>query len=435
MVPMIPDHGDLARVYRGKITQCLHLGKYTQGTPYSMEALLLYLHIELFRGDDTRIEPWMMLGVVVRLAYRMGYHRDPSHFPNISPFDGEMRRRLWSMLVRLDIQTSAQMGLPRMTGEDQGDTADPRNLLDEDLHRDMQELPLPRPEAVQTEIQYSLSENKLLSIRGRINDWTEALTNQRINLAPAEANVSRLDQQLDATYATLPEPLRMRSMAKSLVDNAETILRRMVLFLHMQEAKCLLHFRFSTLISSHFNDGESHDRHVSVQSKYVEAALQILQCQSTLYEEMQLSGRLYKDRWKISTLLSARCFMATAILCSEMDFSSNNPARNASAQQPAPENGEILNTETSRMDGLTPEKRAEVVQALHESCLIWTHLSENSQEAQKVAEAVRSVLNKMHNTNITISPAVDTGSILDMTMNNSIMIPSDSAAGSSSGSM
>jgi hypothetical protein len=116
-----------------------------------------------------------------------------------------------------------------------------------------------------------------------------------------------------------------------------------------------------------------------------------------------------------------------------MDFSCNNPAHNASAQQPAPENEEILNTETSGMDDLTPEKRAEIVQALHESCLIWTHLSESSQEAQKVAEAVRSVLNKMHNTDITISLAVDTGSILDMTMNNSMMIPSNSTAGSSLG--
>lgn len=434
MVPMIPDCGDLAQVYREKVAQCLHLGKYSKGTPYSIEALLLYLHIELLRGEDTHIEPWMMLGVIVRLAYRLGYHRDPSHFPNISPFDGEMRRRLWSLLVRLDIQISGQVGLPRMAREDQGDTAEPRNLLDEDLHQNMQELPPPQPEAVQTDIQYSLSESKLLSVRGKINDWTETLTNRRINLAIAEADVSRLDTQLDDAYATLPEPLRMRPMTRSLVDNAETILRRLVLFLYKQEAKCLLHFRHSTLLLCHSDGGESHDRHMSAHSQYVEAALQILQCQRTLYDETQLSGRLYKDRWKLSPLLRAPCLLATAVLCAEID-SSNHQSEDASGQQPPQNNRGNMRSQIIRLNDMTPEKRDEVVQALHESCLVWTHLSEKSQEAQKVAEAVRSVLNQMHNTDINPSPALDTGSILDMTMNNSMMIHSSSVAGSSAGSM
>lgn len=435
MVPMIPDCGDLARVYREKVVQCLHIGKYTKGTPYSIEALLLYLHIELLRGEDTQIEPWMMLGVIVRLVYRMGYHRDPSHFPNISPFAGEMRRRLWSLVVRLDIQISGQVGLPRMAREDQGDTAEPRNLLDEDLHQNMQELPPPRPEAVQTDIQYSLSESKLLSIRGRINDWTETLTNQRVNLPTAEADVSRLDKQLDDTYAMLPEPLRMRPMARSLVDNAETISRRLLLFLHIQEAKCLLHFRHSTLLSSHSDDGERRDQHMAANSKYVEAALQILQCQRTLYDETQLSGRLYKDRWKLTPLLRAPCLLATAVLCSEIDSINNNQSHDAPVQQSSQEIGGNMNRQNIELNDITPERRDEIVQALHESCLVWTHLSEKSQEAQKAAEAVRSVLNKMHNTDMNLSPAVDTGSILDMTMNNSMMIQSNSVAGSSAGGM
>ncbi|QGA18702.1 hypothetical protein EYB26_006387 [Talaromyces marneffei] len=415
MVPMVADHGDLARVYGERIAQCLHLGKYTRGAPYTIEALLLYLHIELLRGEDTRIEPWMILGIIVRLAYRMGYHRDPSHFSNISPFDGEMRRRLWSMLVQLDIQISGQVGLPRMAREDQGDTREPRNLLDEDLHHDMQELPPPRPEAVQTEIQYSLSESKLLSIRGRIDDWKEALTNRRINVAAAEADVARLDKQLDDAYAALPELLRMRPMARSLVDNTETILRRFVLFLHIQEAKCLFQ-----------------DHPVSPHSKYVEAALQILQCQRILYDETQLSGRLYKDRWKLRPLLKASCLMATAVLCSEIDSLNNNASHNASVHQPYQDTGDNTNIQNVAMNDLTAGKRAEIFQALHGSCLVWTHLSENSQEAQKAAEAVRSVLNKMHHADINLSPSVDTGSILDMTMNSSMIIPSNSVAGSSS---
>ncbi|EED22658.1 conserved hypothetical protein [Talaromyces stipitatus ATCC 10500] len=434
-VPMISDSQELARIYREKIVQCLYLGKYSNGTPYSVETLLLYLHIELLRASDTQSEPWTMLGVVVRLAYRMGYHRDPSHFPNIPPFEGEMRRRVWSMLVRLDIQMSAQVGLPRMIREDQADVAEPRNLLDEDLHRDMQELPASRPAAVLTEIQYSLLESRLLSIRGGITDWMEAVTNRRTNLALAKANISRLDQQLDNAYAALPETLRMRPMAKSLVDNAETILRRMVLFLHLQESKCSLYYRFATLLPSFGIEEESQINHNSAHSIYIEAALHIIRCQRTLYDETQISGRLCKDRWKVSALLRNPCLMATSLLCSEIGAVHSGPVFNSSTNQFPQQSDDSPTSPKSQLNHLAPEKRAAIVQALHDSCLVWTHLSETSHEAFKVVEAVRSVLNAMPNTDMTMSPTVDNGPILDMTMNNVTMVPSGSVAGSPSRSM
>jgi hypothetical protein len=224
-------------------------------------------------------------------------------------------------------------------------------------------------------------------------------------------------------------------MARSLVDNAETILRRILLFLHIQEAKCLLYFRHSTLLSSLSDGGESHDQHMAAHSKYVEAALQILQYQRTLYDETQISGRLYKDRWKLPLLLRAPCLLATAVLCSEIDSVNSNQSHDAAVQQRSQENEGNMHGQNIELNDITLERRDEIVQALHESCLVWTHLSEKSQEAQKAAEAVRSVLNKMHHTDMILSPAVDTGPILDMTINNSMMIPSNIVAGSSTGSM
>ncbi|KAG8412126.1 hypothetical protein J3458_014320 [Metarhizium acridum] len=79
-----------------QIVQCLVLGNYSHGAPYAIEALLHYFVLERMRAGDTQAETWLLMGIILRLAQRMGYHRDPSHFPGITPFQGEMRRRVWS---------------------------------------------------------------------------------------------------------------------------------------------------------------------------------------------------------------------------------------------------------------------------------------------------------------------------------------------------
>lgn len=80
------------RKYREKIVQCLVLGRYTKSVPYTIETLL-YFTVEHFQCEDTQVGNWTLLGMIVCLAMRMGYHRDAAHSPQISPYHGEMRRR------------------------------------------------------------------------------------------------------------------------------------------------------------------------------------------------------------------------------------------------------------------------------------------------------------------------------------------------------
>jgi hypothetical protein len=64
--------------------QCLVLGNYSLGPRYTLETFILYLDIKYLHYEANRIETWFVLGLIVRLALRMGYHRDPSHFPQIN---------------------------------------------------------------------------------------------------------------------------------------------------------------------------------------------------------------------------------------------------------------------------------------------------------------------------------------------------------------
>lgn len=68
-----------------------------------LQAFVIYL-IVLRRNDDGRMI-WTLTGLVVRIAQTLGIHRDGSHF-DISPFEIEMRRRLWWQVCILDARAA-----------------------------------------------------------------------------------------------------------------------------------------------------------------------------------------------------------------------------------------------------------------------------------------------------------------------------------------
>lgn len=106
----------------------LSLGDLSKPTAYTVEALMVYAGCEFMRGKSSQMNVWLLTGLILRVALRMGYHRDSRHFPNISPFEGEMRRRVWWGLYQFDVLTSFQLGLPSMVRSIQADTEWPRNL-------------------------------------------------------------------------------------------------------------------------------------------------------------------------------------------------------------------------------------------------------------------------------------------------------------------
>jgi len=80
-----------------------------------------------------------------------GLHRDPSLLDGrCSPFDGEMRRRLWATACSLELQASIDRGAPSALSGFPVDCRPPLNVDDDDLTLDMARLPMPKPS-----IQYS----------------------------------------------------------------------------------------------------------------------------------------------------------------------------------------------------------------------------------------------------------------------------------------
>ncbi|CAG8956276.1 hypothetical protein HYFRA_00003656 [Hymenoscyphus fraxineus] len=161
-------------LYREKIVQCLTTGEYTNSGPFVLETLINYIYVEFGIRKDANKDVWFLLALEVNLAMQMGYHRDPQHFPDISPLQGEMRRRIWATVLMSDILISSQMGMPRITKEWQCDTDEPRNLNETDLSETTTSLPQARPETEHTTTLGIIARRRMLAALGKISDITDA---------------------------------------------------------------------------------------------------------------------------------------------------------------------------------------------------------------------------------------------------------------------
>lgn len=91
------------------------------------------------RFDDSRYA-WTLTGLVIRMAQALGVHRDGLVF-GLSPFETEMRRRLWWQICNLDMRASEDHGSDPSIVEQTFDTKFPLNINDDDIWPGMSEAP------------------------------------------------------------------------------------------------------------------------------------------------------------------------------------------------------------------------------------------------------------------------------------------------------
>lgn len=101
----------------------------------------------------------MLSGTIVRIAQKMGYHRD-GELLQLPPFETEMRRRIWWQIVLRDTKLALVSGLNHNSLQHSSDTESPRNLNDADLFPGSAE-PVPSRDGP-TEMAFSLIGNRVV---------------------------------------------------------------------------------------------------------------------------------------------------------------------------------------------------------------------------------------------------------------------------------
>lgn len=340
----------LVATFRQRSAQCLVLGGYTKGGPYVLEALLLYFANEYFLCKDAEVDVWIVLSIIVQIAIHTGYHKDPKHFKDMSPFTGEMRRRVWATISELDLGISAQMGVPRLIKQSQIDTEEPLNLKDGDFNISSQTLPLQRPDTELTPMLYRIAKGKLIFAFGLI--W-DAATDVR---PYSYAEIMETDAKLENAHRSIPTCLQWQSMAHCIIDTPQIITQKLFLKGIYWRAKIVLHRKFLDV------------RHTYSREACLSAAFDLLDYQHMLNEETQPFGRLYQDRWRVSSIVNHDFLLAASFLCSYL---------------------QVYHSAHQIEDEPEVEK---IITHLSRSREIWVHSTNVSKEAQKAVQALNIIL-------------------------------------------
>ncbi|KAK2599925.1 hypothetical protein QQS21_005309 [Conoideocrella luteorostrata] len=136
------DKDDLLAQYRFAVEQALAKANFLDTSDITvLQAFTIFL-VVVRRHDESRF-CWALTGLIIRIAQGMGLHRDGTHL-KLSPFETEMRRRLWWAILVLDLRSAEELGTDMAISERSYDTLKPSNINDSDISPESTETPIPR---------------------------------------------------------------------------------------------------------------------------------------------------------------------------------------------------------------------------------------------------------------------------------------------------
>ena len=176
-----------------------------------LQALVLFLMASRHSYDAHTY--WILTGVAVRIAQRMGLHRDGDKL-GLPPFEVQMRRRMFYQLLPLDGGASQRAGtLGAMMPTDSWDTQHPLNLNDEQIWPGMTQIPAPQVGA--TDMIYCLSRACIGQLFVRAKDLSKGGSHFS-SQAEAEAMIEQVEGELEdrfVRYCDIVKPLHFLTVA------------------------------------------------------------------------------------------------------------------------------------------------------------------------------------------------------------------------------
>ncbi|KAF2257511.1 hypothetical protein CC78DRAFT_483704 [Lojkania enalia] len=309
------DHlANLVNKFQQLASSAMVLADIAKSQPYTLETLMIYGECEFLRRDDHHAKIWLMNGVTLRVAIRMGYHRDPSNFSGISPFQGEMRRRVWHVLNMMDTLISFLIGLPTLIRRMESDTRPPRNVYDYDISPNMTHLPKERPVSEITPGLYTISKSRVMAVFGEAAELSQRVT------PPRYSTIVALDKRLEEAHNMIPEGMRVRPLDDCITDAPVLIMSRFNIELLYQKTRVVLHRNFLTA-------GQTDSRFAESRKICVDAAIEILKYQNIITHACSPGGQLNKVWWYMSSLTAYDFLLAAMVLCLELNhLKSKEPA-------------------------------------------------------------------------------------------------------------
>ncbi|KAK8058743.1 hypothetical protein PG994_009191 [Apiospora phragmitis] len=292
---------DRFKLYRGAAGWALVAGKYNQPGPSTIQAFILYAEGDFLFDRHSQVNCYLLCATLIRLMLKMGLHRDPSKVPNLSVYDGEMRRRWWHLTIQIDLLVGFHLGLPCMIHGIESDTALPRNLHDEDFDPKSTSLPPARPDSDYTALTYPINKARISRFFGLVAKQAHALK------SPTFAEVMRVDGILEEAWNEVPHFMKVKPMSQCVTDPVIQVVQRFGLALLYQKSRVVLHRRYLTEIAP--NKEQGYSRRICL-----EAALALIDYQRSIFEAARPGAMLHQNGWFVSSLAINDYLLADVIV-------------------------------------------------------------------------------------------------------------------------
>ena len=299
------------KIYMRMAARCLISGQYLQAKPLSVESLLMFAHSRNIQKKDSDQTIWSLFSMAVRLAQRRGYHLDAAKVsPKITPFEAEMRRRTWFMIQSSDILFSFQLGMPPMVYGEVCDADHPRNLTDDDFDEN-KPVPVSRPPTDPIPILCWRTKSMLCHVLRRV------MRHALVVVTPPYSETMAINRDLEQYYANVPPCMRIRAIREtSFTDEGYTIMHRLILELMYRKSQCILHRRYLTVKK---DDARYNGSREICRS----AALKMLDLHFEFDQEIRPGGRMYEDRFMVSSLTLHDFLVAAMVTCLDLSESTD----------------------------------------------------------------------------------------------------------------
>lgn len=178
----------LVNKYRFALEQALAKANFLVSSDLvTLQALVLLL-VLVRRPEDTRLA-WTLTGLAIRICHSIGLHRDGTNFANLSPFEIEMRRRLFWALCILDMRCAEDQGTDLTILEQGVDTLPPLNINDSDISPESTSLPPSREGA--TDMTFALIRFEICRVARRLHAIHSAMG----PIEPGDASLTLEDRE------------------------------------------------------------------------------------------------------------------------------------------------------------------------------------------------------------------------------------------------
>ena len=358
---------DRVRHYKSCAGWALVLGKYTQPTPATLPAFMLFVETNFLFNRAAQMNCYLLSAVNIRILLKMGLHRDPSKLANISVFEGEMRRRIWNMATQLETLVSFHMGLPSMLPSIDSDAEVPRNLQDEDFDEDCTELPPSRPTSEHTHMMYPIHKTHIMRAFGNIARQAHSLT------PTTYSDTLKLDKALQAAWAGVPPFAKVKPLDECIGDSPTLLMQRFGLAALYNKARIVLHRPY---LAEPFPKPERDYSRLQC----FQAAIILLQNQSIIYEACKVGNLMSQHAWFVSSL-SVHDYLSAAtviyIVIQNDNYAENGPG-----------------WDWTHPDIKKPSKE-ELTDLMRRSWMIWSEISSDATELRKTAHTLAAMLAKL----------------------------------------